>query len=49
MNCENIQNYSNEILIPDMYKTYFYEHEELNNPPSIEEFLDKYGLSKKGC
>ena len=46
MSCENARKHINQNLIPEMYKTYL--QETPNNHLSIEEFLEYFGLCKKG-
>ncbi len=46
MNCENVRNYINENLLPEIFMTYRKDSIQ-NNLPSFEDFLEEYGLSKK--
>ena len=47
INCENVRNYINDNLLPDIYKTYLKESTH-DNLLSFEDFLEEYGLSRKG-
>ena len=46
--CESVRNFINENQIPQMYKTYLKENKESNNHLSVGDFLEKFGISRKG-
>ena len=48
MSCKRVRKFMNDNLLPAMYKTYLQAYEQPNNHPSIEEFLEDFGISKNG-
>ncbi len=48
MSCESVRNYINENLIPVMFETYQKENQETNNHLSVGDFLEEFGISRKG-
>ena len=48
MSCESVRNYINENLIPEMYETYRKENQETNDHLSVGDFLEEFGISRKG-
>ena len=46
---KNVKNFIDESLIPEMYKTYLKESQQANNHlDSVGDFLEEFGISKKG-
>ncbi len=43
-----MNNFINESLIPEMYETYLKESQQANNHLSVGDFLEEFGISKKG-
>ena len=45
---QSVRNFINESLLPAMHKTDLQVYEKSKNHLSIEEFLEDFGISKKG-